>query len=91
MRWPWHRRRPQPPENVCLRLVDGTLVGPLPLRYDGRGVDGCRRWSALIDDSLIRKANRVQVDLLPARTSVALTFLPSADLAEALEELGATR
>lgn len=72
-----------------LELADGTMVGPLPLRY--HGVQGCtrhraHRWVALAAIHLESKVVTVHTGLLPYRTSLALLFLPDRILARALNQ-----
>lgn len=72
-------------------LSDGSVVGPLPLRY--QGFLGCRRahrmhrWVALAADHLAPRMESVSSDPLPARTALYVLFLPNALLAQALADV----
>lgn len=79
------RRRVIAPTGVRLELTDGTMIGPLPLRYEGRCErHGVHQWIAMAEDSLADRMTRVTSDPWPPNTEVYLLFLPNAMLATAL-------
>lgn len=84
MSWLRRWRKPVPPENVRVVLRDGTVIGPVPLRYDGYD-NGAHVWVALLDKSLATQVERATVGVLPGYTALMLAFLPSKALAETLE------
>lgn len=66
---------PTPPENVRLRLPDGTEI-PVECRYDGV-VEGVHRWTAITPEGVTQRPGMsLLVDLFPARSSISIDFDP---------------
>ena len=84
--WPRRRPRPQPPEDVRLTLPDGTVVGPLPLAYEGVVAGGLHRWVAYVDESVLDCEYPAQFRLaasqVPANTELVLATASSETIAQ---------
>lgn len=74
-------RRPDAPHGVRLLLRDDTVIGPLPLRYDG----WCKQhryhqWRALVDWHMYEQVKGIDFDRIPQRTVLCLHFMSSENL-----------
>lgn len=70
MGWLWRFRRPEKPQGVRVRLTNGDTVTPIHEQYIGV-VRGFRQWVYLLPAPVATlEFERVEVDVLPARTNI---------------------